>query len=113
MNWKFWRKPQPQLIPNLEEFHSAIVHSVYGRDYTAEDVAADFRRTMDEEPARGRRVMFSLLTWCGEYMGPPEDNDALQRWAGKQEVAALIKAAMHADLSPEEVKEPDYYGRRE
>ena len=100
------------LKPDLEAFHQELIHSVYGRTYSERDVASDFRHTINEEPARGRRVLFMLLTWCGEYEGPPEDNDALQRWAGKQEIAALIKAALHADLSIEEEKEQEDYGRR-
>lgn len=110
MNLFFWRKPK--LKPDLEKFHSEIIHSVYGRDYSDRDVAGDFRRTINEERHRGRRVLFALLTWCGEYTGPPEDDASLQRWAGKQEVAALIKAAMYADLSPEELEEQEDYAPR-
>ena len=109
MNLFFWRKPK--LKPDLEAFHREVIHSVYGRTYSDRDVASDFRNTINEEPARGRRVLFMLLTWCGEYTGPPEDDAQLARWAGKQEVAALIKAALYADLSPEE-KEQEDDGRR-
>lgn len=101
MNWKFWQR-KPKLTPDLDRFHSELIHSVYGRVYSDRDVAGDFRHTINSEPARGRRVLFTLLSWCGEYEGPPEDDAALQRWAGKQEIAALIKAAMFADLSPKE-----------
>jgi len=54
-----------------------------------------------------------ILTWCGEYdvsedddpesRVPPLDPALLQRWAGKREIAAKLKAALYADLttSPE------------
>ena len=101
MKWRFWQR-KPKLTPDLNKFNNELIHSVYGRMYDDRDVAADFRHAINSEPARGRRVLFTLLTWCGEYSGPPEDDAALQRWAGKQEIAALIKAAMFADLSIEE-----------
>jgi len=47
-----------------------------------------------------------LMSWCGEYdvadddgRVPPIDNNELQRWAGKREIAARIKAALYADLN--------------
>ena len=97
MNWRFWRKPK--LNPDLNDFHSQLIHSVYGRDHDGRDVIGDFRSLfIRTNPALGNRVLFMLLTWCGEYEPPPTDNDALQRWAGKQDIAGQIKAAMYADL---------------
>jgi len=87
------------LEPDLEAFTSGLIGSVVGREYTNVDVARDFRYLMMTDPALGKRVLFMLLTWCGEFDDPPESNEDLQRWAGKREVAARIKAAMYADLS--------------
>ena len=109
--WPFKRRPK--LNPDIEAFNTAIINSVYGRMHDGADVAGDFRHTINAEPARGKRVLFMLLTWCGEYDNPPTDNDALQRWAGKREVAALIKAAMFADLSTQAVEEIKDYDPRE
>ena len=59
-----------------------------------------------EAADRGKRVLFMLMTWCGEYdvsndegRVPPLDPNALQRWAGKREIAARLKAALYADLN--------------
>lgn len=95
-----WFRRKRKLQPDLDEFHRALIASTYGRSYDGRDVAGDFRSLFTREPMLGRRVMFMLLTWCGEYEPPPEEDAALQRWAGKREIAGMIKAAMHADLSP-------------
>jgi len=102
--FKFFRRG-PTLNPDINAFHTAIVHSVYGRSHQGDDVAGDFRILFNKEPQLGQRVLFMLLTWCGEYDDPPESNDALQRWAGKRELAGKIKAAMFADLSTPEPRE--------
>ena len=46
------------------------------------------------------------MSWCSEYdvadddgRVPPIDNNELQRWAGKREIAARITAALYADLN--------------
>lgn len=97
--WPFRRRPK--LNPDLDAFHREVIHSVYGREHDGRSVAGDFRSIFLSEPARGKRVLFMLLTWCGEFEGPPDGNDDLQRWAGKREIAERIKAAMYADLSPQ------------
>jgi hypothetical protein len=97
MFWEKWLRPR--LEPDLELFHNAIINSVYGKTHSGVDVAGDFRSLFNQNPHLGQRVLFMLMTWCGEYEGPPEDDTALQRWAGKREVAGHIKAAMFADLS--------------
>lgn len=92
--------PAPELKPDLEAFHRALVGSVVGRNYSGEDVAGDFRQLFLREPdALGRRVLFMLLSWCGEYDAPPAGNDDLQRWAGRREIATQLKAALYADLT--------------
>jgi hypothetical protein len=101
--WPFRRRPK--LHPDLDAFHEEIIHSVYGREYDGQSVAGDFRSLFLRDPALGKRVLFMILTWCGEFEGPPEGNEELQRWAGKREIAARIKAAMYADLSPQPVRE--------
>jgi hypothetical protein len=94
------------LTPDLEEFHAALVHSLDLQRYGPADVIRDFRALFLRDEALGRRVLFLLLTWCGEYdvsdgdvPVPPIDPNELQRWAGKREVAAKLKAALYADLS--------------
>jgi hypothetical protein len=98
------------LKPDLEKFNQLLVGSVLGREHKGTDVAGDFRSLFLREPNElSRRVLFMLMNWCGEYEGPPEDNAALQRWAGKREVAALIKAALYADLTTPPTPETNPY----
>ena len=101
------------LNPDIEGFHKALVTSVNLERYGADDVARDFRQVFGGDKIVGRRVLFMILTWCGEYdvsededpesRVPPLDPALLQRWAGKREIAAKLKAALYADLttSPE------------
>ncbi len=93
----FQRKPK--LEPDLRGFNEALIRSVFKKEHDGAAVAGDFRSLFLREPILGERVLFMLLKWCGEYDQPPESNDGLQRWAGRREVAARIKAAMYADLS--------------
>ena len=101
-------RSEPTLTPDIDAFNEALIKSVALENVTGEDVAKMFRRlfvTLD--PVLGKQVLFILLTWCGEYQVstgpdnpvPPLDNDQLQRWAGKREIAAQIKAALKANLS--------------
>ena len=94
------------LTPDLEKFHEALVRSLDLQRYGPTDVIRDFRALFLQDEALGRRVLFLLLSWCGEYdvsdddmPVPPIDPNELQRWAGKREVAAKIKAALYAELS--------------
>jgi hypothetical protein len=97
MNWPFSRKPK--LEPDVEAFLDALHKSVAGKQLDGKDIAVAMRHLFTRhDPQLGRVVLHALLTWCGEYENPPEDNEALQRWAGKREIAVRIKAAMHADL---------------
>ena len=101
------------LNPDIEGFHKALVTSVNLERYGPDDVARDFRQVFGGDDIVGRRVLFMILTWCGEYdvsededpesRVPPLDPALLQRWAGKREIAAKLKAALYADLttSPE------------
>lgn len=103
----------PDLKPDIEGFHKALVTSVNLERYGPDDVARDFRQVFAGDDIVGRRVLFMILTWCGEYdvsededlesRVPPLDPALLQRWAGKREIAAKLKAALYADLttSPE------------
>ena len=113
--WPWWPRRRPNLQPDIEKFNQTIIRSVYGRGYDGLDVAGDFRHLFNDNPQLGQRVLFMLLKWCGEYDPPPEDDSALQRWAGKREIADSIKAAMYADLGPqrnktEEEQEADVRG---
>lgn len=104
----FWPTSKRKLTPDLEAFNKALARSV-NLNYGPEAVAGDFRRLFLNEPELGKRVLFMLLTWCGEFevdnpddpesRVPPVDPMLLQRWAGKREVAAKIKAAIYADLN--------------
>lgn len=93
------------LAPDIEAFNQAIIRSVSGRNHDGFAIAQDFRALINRNPDLGKRVIFMLLHWCGEYDAPPESNDQLQRWAGKREIADRIKAAMYGDLSAPEVEE--------
>lgn len=98
MWWPFKRNR----IPDIEQFNRTLMRSVVGRMYTELDVARDFRSLFNREPQQGQRVLFTILKWCGEYEAPPDDPEELKRWAGKREIAQLIKTVMYADLASEE-----------
>ena len=92
--------------PDLEDFHHQLVTSLNLERHGPADVARDFRKLFLEDPYLGKRVLFMLMSWCGEYdvsdddgRVPPIDPQELQRWAGKREIAARIKAALYADLN--------------
>ena len=94
------------LEPDLEDFHKQLVTSLDLHRHGPADVARDFRKLFLEDPYLGKRVLFMLMSWCGEYdvadddgRIPPIDNNELQRWARKREIAARIKAALYADLN--------------
>ncbi len=98
-------KAKTSLKPDLDVFHQSLVQSVDAEKYDSIQVARDFRELFLKDEKVGKRVLFMLLSWCGEYdfeddgePVPPLDPSKLQRWAGKREIAALIKAAMHGTL---------------
>lgn len=100
--WPF-KKRKPELKVDMDAFNAALLAAVDLNRYQPEDIARDFRVLFQGNDVLGKRVLFMLLTWCGEYeVGddvdriPPIDGDELQRWAGKREVAAKIKAAVFA-----------------
>lgn len=96
--WPFKRRKKYE--PDVEKFNRALHGAVFGKIYTGEDVAGDFRSVfLRDNPELGKRVLFTLLSWCGEYDTEVPSGEDLQRWAGKREVAARIKAALYADLS--------------
>ena len=107
MSW-FKKKTRTHLVPDVAEFNAALNRSVMPEAYRPEDIAQDFRRLFLQDDLLGKRVLHTLLTWCGEYdvsdpddpanRVPPLDRDELQRWAGKHEIGSLIKAAMYANL---------------
>lgn len=85
--------------PDLHAFDIALRKSVNVERHDGQQVAKDFRRLFLRDEALGKRVLFMLMTWCGDYESEiPEDNNGLNRWAGKQEIAWQIKAALHANL---------------
>jgi hypothetical protein len=100
MIWPFKRRPK--LEPDIDAFHRALINSTMGRAHDGRDIAGDFRSLFNENPHLGQRVLFVMLSWCGEYDDPPAETEALQRWAGKREIAGKLKAAMYADLSATE-----------
>ena len=102
------RRPK-NLEPDLEEFNKALMHVAGVADMDGLDIAKLFRHFfLGDENEQGKKVLFLLLTWCGEYEVddpddpngriPPTDPALLQRWAGKREIAAKIRAALYADL---------------
>ena len=85
--------------PDLQAFDLALKKSVNLESHDGQQVAKDFRRLFLHDPALGKRVLFMLMTWCGDYESDiPDDHNGLERWAGKQEIAWKIKAALHANL---------------
>jgi hypothetical protein len=103
-------KKLPDLKPDLGAFNLELARVAGTTELDGTDVAKVFRHLfLTADPILGKKVLFILLSWCGEYqVDDPDDSDgrvppldpaALQRWAGKREIAALIKAAMYADLS--------------
>jgi hypothetical protein len=96
------------LTPDVAGFLDAVHASVAGKRYDNHQAAADFRRLFLLDPELGRRVLHTLLTWAGEYTFEiPQESEALQRWAGKREIATRIKAAMYADLTTPEPERKD------
>jgi len=102
-------KRRPKLDPDQEAFNKVLMHVAGIQDMDGLDVAKLFRHFfLGDDNEQGRKVLFILLTWCGEYLVddpddpnnrvPPVDPALLQRWAGKQEIAAKLKAALYADL---------------
>ena len=101
------RKPRPE--PDLEAFNRALADVAGVSELDGLDVARLFRQFfLNDETGAGKKIMFLLLSWCGEYeiddpddpdgRVPPVDPALLQRWAGKRAIAAKIKAALYADL---------------
>ena len=113
-------RPKTSLEPDLEDFHKQLVHSLDLHRHGPADVARDFRKLFLEDPYLGKRVLFMLMSWCGEYdvsedddpesRVPPLDPALLQRWAGKREIAAKLKAALYADLTTSPEYLGSYYG---
>lgn len=46
----------------------------------------------------GRQVLYQIFLWGGLYTPDPEDNQALQRMAGRRDVCLRILAALNAEL---------------
>lgn len=98
MRW-FNRKKSVDLIPDVDQFNRDLIKSVNVENYDGQQVAADFRRLFLKDPDLGKRVLFILMKWCGEYENNiPTSTDELNRWAGKKEIAWNIKAALNANL---------------
>jgi len=106
MKWFLSLFRRKTIEPDLERFHQALVRSVNVQHHDGGQVATDFRRLFMRDPELGKRVLFMLMTWCGEYDNEiPEGRDALNRWAGKQDIAWMIKAALHANI--DEMPQPE------
>jgi hypothetical protein len=86
-------------IDLVDLVNAEILNSVRGKDRSDVEAAYEFRRLFNRDEVLGNMVLHTLLFWCAEYTPPPKDNTELQRWAGRRDVAALIKAALYADLS--------------
>lgn len=96
------------MTPDLERFNDLLRDAVLGREMDGERVALDFRRLFLREPDLGRRVLFVLMTWCGEYDATIPKGEDLPRWAGKREIAARLKAALYGDIETPLTKEPTH-----
>jgi len=117
---KFIRRAfKTRLVPDFEGFHRSLLRAVGVEGYQPRDVAMDFRQVFlrEDDGGAGRRVLFTLLTWCGDYAVddpdnptsriPPVQTEELHRWAGKQEVGGQIKTALYVDLTPPPEPEPE------
>jgi len=100
MTWRPFRR-KPAL--DLEKLRRMLHGSVAGRDHSNLHVAQDFRALfLNNDPELGKRVLFMILTWCGEYDLETPGKEDLERWAGKRDIAGKIKAALYADLSKQD-----------
>lgn len=99
IRWFLSHFKEPCLDPDIEAFNQALIRSVDLQHYDGQQVAVDFRRVFMRDAAAGKRVLFMIMKWCGEYDDNiPENNEGLNRWAGKREIAWKIKAALNADI---------------
>jgi len=98
---------------NPQYYTQDLIRAASVDQLAPDDVARLFRNLfLTADPVLGQKVLFILLSWLGEYdvsdiedpggIVPPLDPNLLQRWAGRREVAALIKTALYADLNPKE-----------
>jgi len=106
------RGRKTRLEPDFMGFHRDLFRQVGVEGYMPRDVATDFRQVFlrDDDGGSGQRVLFTLLSWCGDYTVddpddpssriPPIQTEDLHRWAGKQEVGGKIKTALYVDLTP-------------
>ena len=102
-------KKRPTLKPELELFNQALANQAGVTELDGLEIAKLFRHFfINDETGAGKKVLFMLLTWCGEYevddpdnpeaRVPPTDPALLQRWAGKREIAQKLKTALYGDL---------------
>ncbi len=90
--------------PDPEAFLAALRKTHGLADYTARDRRRDFRRVFAGS-ADGRRVLYQILLWGGLYDPSgevPLEPQALQRWAGRRDLAAEILTALNAELAPDD-----------
>lgn len=99
--------------PDLEDLKHRLYRDCATAMQDGFEIAQDFRHLFfnPNDNGLGRRVLYRLLLWCGEYDAPdpddpsapfpPTDPAELQRWAARIGVAAMIKSALYADLVPE------------
>lgn len=79
---------------------SRIALSVKSRSLTDDDIKNAFRVVLLSEGSASDIVLTCLLEWLAEYTLPPADAHELARYAGKREVAFLIKAQLYSgDIS--------------
>ena len=99
--------PKTSLEPDLEDFHKQLVTSLDLHRHGPADVARDFRKLFLEDPYLGKRVLFMILSWCGEYDVADDDGrvllthvtDTLQRL---DELGAQLGERLRTRRGPEQ-----------
>jgi hypothetical protein len=88
---------------NLPEFHDDLRRYIDLDLHDSEQVAREFRRLFyRDDDGLGRRVVFTLLSWCRHYdSDAPPSGAAGERWMGQYEIGQRILAAMNAPLDEE------------
>lgn len=104
-----FRRRRRKVVPDYDTFWAELARRLNLNHYDDIQLARDFRRVF-LETTRGRRVLFRLLDWCGEYdVGddvPPVDPNQLQRYAALRQLAGKIKTAVYADMPAELLEDP-------
>jgi len=100
-----WRLPwtHDRASVDIEAFHDGLRKYIDVDLHDGEQVAREFRRLFyRDDDGLGRRVAFTLLSWCRHYdSDPPPSGADGERWMGQYEIGQKILAAINAPLDDE------------